>query len=144
MSDMNDDLTARLRALPTEIAPQRDLMPGIRERLDQSHVRTRRTTRFVQVAAAAAIFVAGVAIGRTSIGRDALNARLAPPTGAFEAAAEVQRTGTEYVAALARASRMVADEGLRAQARESALASLATAAREVSMLASPDTVFTRF
>ena len=149
----DDDLDARLRALPADISPERNLLPGIEARLATESApagprawapRARIARRTI---AAASIFAVGLVTGRLT----STSGTAAPTAGdaasaatGFNAATEVQRTGTEYVAALARLSRTVDDESVRAQARESATASLANAVRELASLSDASRRVNRF
>lgn len=137
--EAEEPLAARLDALPGELDPPRDLWPLVTSRIEDEGSRPRNgrfgwTRPALRAAAAIAIFVLGAAVGRTlgpaspDDGRYAVEDPLA-------AAAEVQRAGTDYVAAVARfravagTSSPVAD-----QARDVALAAVHGAAWELSRL----------
>ena len=107
-----DDLIAKLGALrDDEVQPRRDLWPAI----DMRTRRRRLMRTLMQVAAAIAIFVAGLAIGRY---------QRAPVTAASERAdIAVQHKGSEFVSAVAAISHD-SDERLRLKGREVALSAL--------------------
>jgi len=133
----DDDLVARLRDLPTEIAPRRDLLPEIEARIAASGRDRRSGGIFVRRGIAAAlIFGAGILVGRLGRRSDEVStvATLTPTASDFAAATEVQRIGTAYVLALSRVSRQVADASMRRQAQESATATLATVVRQIAIL----------
>jgi hypothetical protein len=126
-----DDLVDRLGALPTDAVSGADGWPEIEARI---RVRGRRSG-WIRVAAAAVIFVAGATGGfmargaSTTLGAGSIDEALL-------LAAEVQRTGTEYVAALA-AFASVVDSlpvNARAQGRDAAIATLFGAATELAAL----------
>lgn len=142
MTGIEDDreLSERLGRLPQDAEPERDLWPGVAAALPavpEPGVRSRaRTwTPFVQAAAAAVLFAAGLGSG-LAIGAARSNGELGPVSSAMELAAEVQRTGTEYVAALAAFNAIVDSLSLdtRVQGRDAALAALYGAAQEVALL----------
>jgi hypothetical protein len=96
---MNDqELDERLRRLPKEVGPLLDYWPAIRRQ-----IRHRRSHVALRAATVAAIFLAGLALGRVTLpGRhapmpDTDAGKLAP----FFVATEVQRSGTAYLSALA-------------------------------------------
>ena len=126
-----DDLTDRLAALPTEADPGTDGWPAIEARLR----RRRGAGAWMKAAAAVALFAAGA--GGGFLARGSLDA---PPTGSIDEAlilaAEVQRTGTEYVAALAAFAAVVdsLSADARAQGRDAAIATLFGAANELAAL----------
>lgn len=128
-----------LADLPQELEPERDLWPGISARITPVSSRPRRLRMrriLFQAAAALALFAGGVLVGRSSV---------EPPRPALRpdplrAAAEVQRRGSEYVAALAS---LTAEHGrpgdpVLDQGREAALATLYGAAYELDKLPSED------
>jgi hypothetical protein len=144
MTDMDDDreLSGQLGRLPREAEPEHDLWPGVVARLrgDPSlgfRSRPRPWLPFVQVAAAAVLFAAGLGSG-LAIGtaRAGGAAGVESVSTAMELAAAVQRTGTEYVAALAAFSAIVDSLSVeaRVQGRDAALAALYGAAQEVALL----------
>ena len=116
----------------------RDLWPTVRSRLATAEYRSvrPRPTRIslLQAAAAVTIFLLGALAGRT-LDSDSAPRRSAP-SDPLMAAAEVQRTGTAYVAAVARFRDVVADSapGAAGQAREVALAAVHGAAFELARL----------
>jgi hypothetical protein len=144
MSTHHDDDTTGipgLDQLPREAAPARDLWPEIETRLsDQPVPVRRRSPRFLRLAAAVVLFASGVAVGlvwgrSTAPARDAtagVHAR-----GPLAPATEVQRAGTEYVAALAALQRERRAE-VRGQGREAAFAAMFGAAHELARLTPED------
>jgi hypothetical protein len=106
------DLVAQLAALRhDEIEPERDLWPAIERR-------TRRVAGvrpWMQIAAALVIFILGIVAGRLTTARQAVE-RERPEFA-------VQREGSEFVNAIAAASRN-GDERVRLKGREVALAAL--------------------
>lgn len=133
MSDTKgmDDLIERLAALPNEADPGTDGWPGIERRIGRRGVRA----RWIRAAAAVVIFGAGAAGGFMARG-----ASDAPEPGSIDAAlvlaAEVQRTGSEYVAALAAFAAVVdtLSADARIQGRDAAIATLFGAAQELAAL----------
>lgn len=125
-----DDLTDRLAALPTEADPGTDHWPAIEARL-----RRPRPVGWMKVAAAIALFAAGASGG--FFARGSLEA---PAPGSIDEAlvlaAEVQRTGSEYVAALAAFAAVVdsLSTDARSQGRDAAIATLFGAANELAAL----------
>jgi hypothetical protein len=125
-----DELTERLAALPTEADPGTDGWPAIEARLQD-----RRRTGWLKVAAAVALFAAGASGG--FLVRGTLEA---PQPGSIDEAlvlaAEVQRTGSEYVAALAAFAAVVdsLSVDVRSQGRDAAIATLFGAANELAAL----------
>ncbi|HUQ84252.1 MAG TPA: hypothetical protein VM076_24080 [Gemmatimonadaceae bacterium] len=143
----------RLAGVPREADTPRDLWTPIAKRLtvdrsDEERAPAREPNappRWRQrhrvaagLAAAAAVFAAGVAVGSraamtpSSNGGAPLTTR--PP---IEVAADVQRAGTAYVTALARLSESGAPADIRMQGREAALAALYAASRQLVEL-TPD------
>lgn len=118
------DLVARLGGLPEEATPERDLWPQIASRLAEP-ARPRRARLVLQMAAALALFAGGILVGR------ATKEPAAPE--ALRPAEEVQRTGSEYVAALATLG-TARDPAERRQGREAALSALYGAAHELTRL----------
>ena len=148
MSEIERDreLEERLARAPREAAPARDLWPSLaraigtdpaferphgRERMDVGRRRVFRVP--LQTAAALALFAGGVVVGQ----RWGEPQPAAPPppvtAGPLDAAAEVQRAGTEYVTAL---SRLDATAGAleRDQGVDAALSALQGAAYELVRL----------
>lgn len=126
--------------LSREASPARDLWPEIETRLNEPVPVRRRSPRLLRLAAAVLLFTSGLAVGHLW-GRAAapsldtpaaLQARdpLAPAT-------EVQRAGTEYVAALAALQRETRAE-VRGQGREAAFAAIFGAAHELARLTPED------
>jgi hypothetical protein len=126
--------------LPHEAAPARDLWPEIEARLSRPIGRPvpirRRTSLLLRLVAALLLFASGVVVGRSSV--------MAPPVSSasrienpIAPAAEVQRAGTEYVAALAALRREPQPE-VRGQGREAAFAALFGAAHELTRLTPED------
>jgi hypothetical protein len=144
--DRDRELEERLARAPREAAPARDLWPslarsiGSEPALERTHARERRDggrrRAFrvpLQVAAALALFAGGVVVGQRW--GDPQSAAPPPPVtaGPLDAAAEVQRAGTEYVTAL---SRLDATAGAleRDQGVDAALSALQGAAYELVRL----------
>jgi hypothetical protein len=100
-------LVARLRELPDSIEPERDLWPEIAARLEP-----RRPWRRLILQIAAAIAIAGLIAGRAPASQE--------PTDVAE---EIQRKGSEYVAAISALARE-ANERDRVAGREVALATI--------------------
>lgn len=123
--------------LPREAAPARDLWPEIEARLNQPLPVRRRSPRFLRLAAAVLLFASGVAVGhvwgRSSAGPSAT----VQAQGPLAPATEVQRAGTEYVAALAALQREPRAE-VRGQGREAAFAAMFGAAHELTRLTPED------
>lgn len=140
MSTRDDDFPEipGIDQLPREAAPDRDLWPEIQARLTAQPVPVRRRSPLLlRLAAALLLFAGGVAVGhvwgRSSVEPPAAvqaDSPLAPAT-------EVQRAGTEYVAALAALRREPRAE-VRGQGREAALSALVGAAHELARLAPGD------
>lgn len=131
-----EEIAARLRELPGEAEPARDLWPDIAARIAdrQAPRRSAQGRILLQVAAALAIFAAGVLVGRGTAER-----RVEAPVSRnpFQTAAEVQRTGSEYVAAVASLEKL--DPGTaRRQGREAAISTLYGAAHELARIAPDD------
>ena len=144
----SDDLSAKLRALPKAIAPERDLLPEIEARLRFTAHGTRKREGFPfrMVFAAAAVFVAGVFVGRMDVGRVRPSARteMPPASSDFAAATELQRAGTAYVTALVRVVQHVGSSAVREQTRESATATLGSIVRQLDVLSDTTTTVTKF
>jgi hypothetical protein len=132
-----EQLAARLRELPAVAEPARDLWPGIAARIAAREIsaqRPRRGRAFFQTAAALAIFAVGVLVGRGTVERPAEISRASQDP--LRAAAEVQRTGSQYIAAL---SSLTSEQGpALLQGREAALSTLYGAAYELDKLPSED------
>jgi hypothetical protein len=135
------DLLVYLAALPREAEPARDLWSGIAARLAPEMPATvpaqsrRRRFRFlIQAAAAVLIFTGGVAVGRQWEDRPAVR----PVRDSLAPAVEVQRTGTEYVAALRSLVERPDSPATQAQGREAALSALYGAAHELVRLSPGD------
>lgn len=140
MSTRDDDFPEipGIDQLPREAAPDRDLWPEIQARLTALPVPVRRRSPLLlRLAAALLLFAGGVAVGhlwgRSSVEPPAAvqaDSPLAPAT-------EVQRAGTEYVAALA-ALRQEPRAEVRGQGREAAFAAMFGAAHELARLTPED------
>lgn len=133
-------LADRLDALPRELDPPRDLWPDLRERIEAERRGRSWLHPALAAAAAIAIFILGVAVGRTA-GPDqgAIEIERRGSVDPLAAAAEVQRTGTEYVAAVARlrATLPLSEGSAAEQARGATLAAVHGAAWELTRL-NPD------
>ncbi len=141
------DVVERLRTLPKEAAVSQDLWPTIRDRIavgGPTSTAGRSTSRYagryagrrtwLRAAAALLIFATGAASG-LAVGRE----KQEPPPvldDALALAAEVQRTGSEYVAALAAFASMVDSLSLdaRLQGRDVAVATLFGAVTQLAAL----------
>lgn len=131
-------LSDRVAELPLAKDTPGDMWPTVRARLATAEPHSAPPRRFpaapLQAAAAIAVFLLGALAGRS------LDAGSGPRRGASSdplvAAAEVQRTGTAYVAAVARFRTVAGDSapGAVAQAREVALAAVHGAAFELARL----------
>ena len=122
-----------LDRLPREAAPARDLWPEIESRLHPPA--RRRTSRLLRLAAAVLLFVSGVAVGH--LWGSAERPTAVRTEGPLAPATEVQRAGTEYVAAVA-ALRKEPRVEVRVQGREAAFATLFGAAHELTRLTPED------
>lgn len=139
MSTHHDDFPGipGLDQLPREAAPARDLWPEIETRLTTQPLPARhRSPLFLRLAAAILLFASGVAVGHVWAPPEA-EPPVAQTRGALAPATEVQRAGTEYVAALAALRREPRAE-IRGQGREAALSALVGAAHELARLAPED------
>ena len=128
-------LVERLGALPREAGSGTDGWPAVRARISPGGGRS----RWIRAAAATLIFAAG-GLGGFLIGDRGGEA--GPSTSIDQAltlAAEVQRTGTEYVAALAAFAAVVdsISADVRAQGRDAAIATLFGAAHELVAIGGP-------
>jgi hypothetical protein len=113
-----------------------DLWPGVERR-----IRTRRVVRWQHAAAALLLFGAGTLTGvLLERGPDAPVTRAAAAAESpLHAAAAVQRAGSDYVAAVTRMRELgAADEVLRIQGYEAALAVLSVTAQELASALGPD------
>jgi hypothetical protein len=136
--DSERTLSDRVAELPLAKDTPGDLWPTLRARLATAEYHSAPPRRFpisvLQAAAAIAIFLLGALAGRT------LDTASGPRQGVSSdpliAAAEVQRTGTAYVAAVARFREVAADSAPAAvaQAREVTLAAVHGAAFELARL----------
>ena len=132
--DIPEDLIARLGNLSREAEPARDLWPGIEARIagPAAASQSRRPlATLLRLAAAILIFVSGVAVGR--LWNDSASTPAPPVQDPLATAAEVQRAGTEYVAAVA-ALRGEPRAEVRDQGREAALSTLVGAAHEIARM----------
>jgi hypothetical protein len=137
-----DPIAERLGDLPREARPARDLWPEIEARMNARPVPVRRrSTILFRLAAALLLFASGVAVGHVWGRSSSVSADRVPEVRAtgypLAPAAEVQRAGTEYVAALA-ALRGEPRTEIRVQGREVALSTLLGAAHELSRLEPKD------
>jgi hypothetical protein len=125
------DIDSRLRAAAREGAPERDLWPGV-----QARIRRSGEPRGSLRAAAVLIFLAGAAAGVAAerVGAPVRRAAVPDvPTSPLHAAADVQRAGSDYLAALTRLRTLESgDAGARSQGYEAALVVLTAAAEEVT------------
>jgi hypothetical protein len=137
------DLLLHLAALPREAEPAHDLWPGIwsgigaRLAPEAPAVPAKPRRRLLlQVAAALLLFIGGVLVGRQWPERPQPPAR--PVRDSLAPAVEVQRTGTEYVAALRTLAERQGNPAAQAQGREAALSALYGAAHELVRLSPND------
>jgi hypothetical protein len=128
--EYHDEIADRLAQLPVEADPVNDLWPGIETHVHQPRS-WRGTNMFIQLAAASVIFAVGLGTGL------AFGFTRTPPAApqsvrAMNLAAEVQRTGTQYVTALAAFAAVVdsLSEDVRIQGRDAAISALLAAAEE--------------
>jgi hypothetical protein len=142
------DLLLRLAALPQEAEPAGDLWPGIAARITGNEapvagpVRSLRRRSWIQAAAALLLFTSGVAVGHrwgmepaTTMPQSSQSPRTVhPQRDPLAPAVEVQRTGTEYVAALRRLAEGPGSPVARDQGREAALSAFYGAANELVRL----------
>jgi anti-sigma factor RsiW len=151
-------LTAALSALPRAGDPARDLWPEVAARttdapegvipFPSAAARTRREpSRSVvlqRVAAAVLLFAGGVGVGRVTGARPEPApqpiAAVEQPASPMEAAARVQRAGTEYVAAVAAFASFTGTASERdiMQGREAAFAAMYGAAKELTRVPAQD------
>lgn len=133
-SDM-EALVERLGALPRDAEEGEDGWPRVRARIASNGAR-RGWTR---AAAAVVIFAAGGLGGFLMADRGQERRSTAAIDEALTLAAEVQRTGTEYVAALAAFAAVVdsISADVRAQGRDAAIATLFGAANELVAIGGP-------
>lgn len=130
-------LSDRVAELPLARDTPGDMWPTVRARLAREVSRSAPSRRFpislLQAAAAIAVFLLGALAGRSL---DAGSAPRGASSDPLVAAAEVQRTGTAYVAAVAHFRSVAGDSapGAVAQAREVALAAVHGAAFELARL----------
>lgn len=135
------DLLLHLAALPREAEPAHDLWPRISARLAPDApaavpARPRRRRFLLQAAAALLLFAGGVLVGRQWQDRPEPPAR--PARDLLAPAVEVQRTGTEYVAALRTLAERQGNPAAQAQGREAGLSVLYGAAHELVRLSPND------
>lgn len=141
-----EELADRLRELPGEAEPARDLWPEIAARITARELPTskpapasrsplsRKGRILLRMAAALVIFAGGVWVGRGTVKRPAeIPWASSDP---LSTAAEVQRAGSQYIAALS-SLRSVEGPPLD-QGREAALSTLYGAAYELDKLPSED------
>jgi len=132
------EILRRLAALPLEAEPARDLWPAVATRIASPVESRPRRPWLIQAAAALLLFASGFAAGHRWRGDAASAPRVRPARDPFVAAAEVQRTGTEYVAALRSLAECADQSGARAQGREVALSAFYGAAHELVRLTPGD------
>lgn len=134
------EILHRLASLPLEAEPARDLWPAVAARIAPPAQRTSRSPRrwLAQAAAALLLFASGVAAGHRWGLRAGAAPRVSPARDPFVAAAEVQRTGTAYVAALRSLAECTDGSGAREQGREAALSAFYGAANELVRLTPGD------
>lgn len=128
--------------LARKAQPGRDLWPALRGSLPPRESAP-RGRQWLRVAAAIALFGAGLVAGRYVEKQPSPVER--PSIEGLAAAAEVQRTGAAYVKALAdlRASKSQLSTAVRAQGRDAAVATLEGAAWELKQLGGNDDTATR-
>ncbi len=126
----HDEIADRLAQLPVEADPVNDLWPGIETHVHRPRL-WRGTNPFVQLAAASVIFAVGLGTG-VAFGFTRTTPAAPQPASAINLAAEVQRTGTQYVTALAAFAAVVdsLSDDVRIQGREAAITALLAAAQE--------------
>jgi hypothetical protein len=141
-TDRDRELEARLGRAPREAEPARDLWPAVEDAIDGGALAAARRRRGrmlrtpLRIAAALALFAGGVAVGQRWERSESpsLPAMSGTPYGS---AAEVQRTGSEYVSALARLGQAQAGSE-RDQGVDAALSALQGAAYELVRLKPDD------
>jgi len=139
-----ESIIERLRELPREAKAGDDGWPAVRERIAPQGLRVVAThPTWLRAAAAVVLFAAG-GLGGFFIARtDGSEKSASRFDEALALAAEVQRTGTEYVAALAAFAAVVdsLSADVRAQGRDAAIATLFGAANELAVIGgAPDGV----
>jgi len=136
-----EDLRRELAPLPLAIEPPDALWNRIRGGIASGRIaRTPTGPRWWQLAAAALIiFGGGYMAGRRSPGARAANPAPAASNRPSATAADIQRSGTDYVVALA-AFRQLAGKDPRSieQAREAALATFHGASKELAAITPDD------
>lgn len=130
-----DGWRERISALPEAADVVPDQWDGIRAAIERRTARRPDRRRWVQIAAAVTLLAAGLAGGYAAGQRQATAPRSSIDE-AMELAAEVQRTGSEYVAALAAFTAVVdsLSDDVRLQGRDAAIATLVGAATELAAL----------
>ncbi|HEX9692050.1 MAG TPA: hypothetical protein VGA22_08125 [Gemmatimonadales bacterium] len=133
--DRDHEIAQRLAQLPTEGEPVNELWQGIEARM---HVwpGLHHWPVFAQLAAASVLFAVGLGTGWALGARPPAPSPAPAAAAAMQLAAEVQRTGTEYVAALAAFASIVdsMSADVRLQGREAAISALLGAAKEWAQL----------
>lgn len=126
----HDEIADRLTQLPVDADPVNDLWPGVEARVYAPRP-WHGTNTFIQLAAASVIFAVGLGTG-LAFGFTRTTPAAPQPVHAMNLAAEVQRTGTQYVTALAAFAAVVdsLSEDVRVQGREAAIAAFMAAAEE--------------
>ena len=128
--EYHDGIAERLGQLPIEAEPVNDLWPRVEARIGSPRG-WHSTNALVQLAAASIIFAVGLGTG-LAVGITRSEPTPQQPVRAMSLAAEVQRTGTQYVTALAAFAAVVdsLSEDVRSQGREAAITALMAAAQE--------------
>jgi hypothetical protein len=136
-----ESIIERLRELPHEARTSEDGWPAVRERIEPRGLRAVTAgPSWLRAAAAVVLFAAG-GLGGFFIARADGDAGMSASRfdEALALAAEVQRTGTEYVAALAAFAAVVdsMSADVRVQGRDAAIATLFGAANELAVIGGP-------
>ncbi|MDQ3169057.1 MAG: hypothetical protein M3Q55_02825 [Acidobacteriota bacterium] len=137
MQDDDRQLDEGITGLAREAQPGRDLWPALRGSLPPRQ-RAPRGRHWLQIAAAIALFGAGLLAGRNLEGRPAQVERSA--IGDLAAAVEVQRAGAAYVRALAdlRTGKDALPAAVVMQGRGAAIATMEGAAWELKQFSPAD------
>ncbi len=127
--EYHDEIADRLAQLPVDADPVNDLWPGIETHVHQP--RSQGSNTLIQLAAASVIFAVGLGTG-LAFGFTRTQPAAPQSVRAMNLAAEVQRTGTQYVTALAAFAAVVdsLSDDVRIQGREAAITALMAAAAE--------------
>lgn len=133
--ELEDGWSERISALPeaADVVPEQ--WDEIRAAIEPRTRRGPTGPLWVQIAAAVTLLAGGLA-GGYAAGQRQADAPRAAIDEAMELAAEVQRTGSEYVAALAAFTAVVdsLSDDVRLQGRDAAIATLVGAATELAAL----------